>query len=271
MIDIAKEFASIPARYPELRGQVAVITGSCRGIGRGIATRLAREGMKVVVHGLDAGEVDETTMALKAQGVEAFGVTSDLGESAELARLIDETAAAFGTIDVLVNNAADLRRMPFEKVSEELIDYQLRVNVKAPLVLAQLAGAIMRAKKSGSIINITTPGAVRAHLPGLPYDVTKGAIDPMTRALAVEYIADGVRVNAIAPGWTNTRMPPNSELTEWRLEVARRIPIGRPTEVLELGAAAAFLASPDAACIVGQVLYVDGGVTAQLHPPGLPI
>jgi NAD(P)-dependent dehydrogenase (short-subunit alcohol dehydrogenase family) len=270
-MDIAQEFASIPARYPELRGQVAIITGSSRGIGRGIAARLAREGMKVVIHGLDETEVQQTSEALRAQGAEALPVTGNLAETAELDRLLAETLAAFGTVDVLVNNAADLRRMPLEQVGEDLIDYQLRVNVKAPLVLAQRTGAIMRAKKHGSIINVTTPGAVRAHLPGLPYDMTKGAIDPMTRALAVEYIADGVRVNAIAPGWTNTRLPANSELTGTRLEVARRTPMGRPVEVLELGAAVAFLASPDASSVVGQVLYVDGGVSAQLHPPGLPI
>jgi NAD(P)-dependent dehydrogenase (short-subunit alcohol dehydrogenase family) len=156
--------------------------------------------------------------------------------------------------------------MAFDTVSEELIDYQLRVNVKAPMILSQRVGAFMRAKKSGCIINITTPGAVRTHLPGLPYDVTKGAIDPLTRALAVEWIRDGVRVNAIAPGWTPSRAPET-----WWSEVAERTPINRPMGVLEMGAAAAFLASPDASGIVGQVLYVDGGTTAQLHPPALPI
>src|SRR5690606_6357746 len=148
-MDIANEFASIPARYPELRGQVAIVTGSSRGIGQGIAARLAREGMKIVVTGLDAAEVSATTDALKAQAVETLGLTADLGEMAEIDLLLEQTLAAFGTIDVLVNNAADLRRMAFDTVSEELIDYQLRVNVKAPMILCQRVGAIMRAKKSG--------------------------------------------------------------------------------------------------------------------------
>ncbi len=265
-MDIANEFASIPARYPELRGLVAIITGSSRGVGQGIAVRLAREGMKVVITGLDTTEVGGTTDALKALGVDVLGLTADLGEMADIDRLLEQTLATFGTIDVLVNNAADLRRMAFDTVTEEHIDYQLRANVKAPLILSQRAGAIMRTKGSGCIINITTPGAVRTHLPGLPYDVTKGAIDPLTRALAVEWIRDGVRVNAIAPGWTPSREPQS-----WWPDVASRTPINRPMRVLEMGAAAAFLASPDASGIVGQVLYVDGGVTAQLHPPGLPI
>lgn len=265
-MDIAAEFASIPARYPELRGQVAIVTGSSRGIGQGIAARLAREGMKIVVTGLAESEVNATTDALRAQGVETLGITADLGEMAAIERLLEQTLSAFGTVDVLVNNAADLRRMSFETVSEELIDYQLRVNVKAPLILSQRTGAVMRAKGSGCIINITTPGAIRTHLPGLPYDVTKGAMDPLTRALAVEWIREGVRVNAIAPGWTPTRAP-----EAWWSEVADRTPVRRPMRVLEMGAAAAFLASPDASGIVGQVIYVDGGVSAQLHPPGLPI
>lgn len=265
-MDIAQVFAAIPARYPELRGQVAIVTGSCRGIGQGIALRLAREGMKVVITGLDEAEVSSTVDALTAQGAEALGLAGNLEETAAIDRLFDETVRVFGTVDVLVNNAADLRRMPFDQVSEDLIDYQLKVNVKAPLMLAQRAGAIMRPKQYGHIVNVTTPGAVRTHLPGLPYDATKGAIDPITRALAVEWIRDGVRVNAVAPGWTPSRAP-----EPWWEDVANRTPIGRPVQLLELGAAVAFLVSPDASAVVGQVLYVDGGVTAQLHPPGLPI
>ncbi len=270
-MDIASKFATIPARYPELAGQVAVVTGSSRGIGQGIVTRLAREGMKVVITGLDAAEVNSTAQALKVQGADVLPVTVNLDTTAAIDNLLDQTIAAFGTVDVLVNNAADLRRMPFPQVSEDLMDYQLTVNVKAPMLLAQKVGEILRAKHSGSIINVTTPGAVRGHLPGMPYDATKGAIDAMTRALAVEYIHDGVRVNAIAPGWANTWQADDAEITGKAAEVAARVPMGRPVSVLELAAGVAFLASPDAAYIVGQILYIDGGVTAQLHPPGQPI
>jgi 3-oxoacyl-[acyl-carrier protein] reductase len=268
-MDIAQDYAAIPARYPELRGQVAIVTGSSRSIGQGIATRLAREGMRVVITGLDAAEVSTTAEALQAQGAEVLAVTADLSQPGEIQRLLDETLAAFGTVDVLVNNAADLRRMPYEQVTEELIDYQLNVNIKVPMLLAQRVGAILRAKKSGSIVNVTTPGALRAHLPGMPYDATKGAIDAMTRALGVEYIHDNVRVNALAPGWANTWRA--GKITGKFNEVAARVPIGRPVEVLELAAAVAFLISPDASYMVGQILYVDGGVSAQLHPPGQPI
>ena len=270
-MDIASKFATIPARYPELAGQVAIVTGSSRGIGQGIAARFAREGMKVIITGLKEDEVNTTANALKDQGADILPITANLETSAAIDSLLDQTIAAFGTVDVLVNNAADLRRMPFPQVSEELMDYQLAVNVKAPMLLSQKVGEVLRAKRSGSIINVTTPGALRGHVPGMPYDATKGAIDAMTRAMAIEYIHDGVRINAIAPGWANTFQADDAAITGKAAEVAARVPMGRPVSVLELAAGVAFLASPDAAYIVGQILYIDGGVTAQLHPPGQPI
>ena len=268
-MNIEQDYAAIPARYPELKGQVAIVTGSGRGIGKGIAARLAKEGMKVVVNGLEADQVNAVAESLAAQGAETLAVPGNLAETSDINTLFGRALATFGTVDLLVNNAADLRRMPYPQVSQELIDYQLLVNVRAPMLCAQQAGEIMRAKGSGNIINVTTPGAVRAHLPGLPYDATKGAMDSFTRALAVEYMPDGVRVNGLAPGWANTNdQSPDSEQYQ---AVSARIPAGRPVDVLELAAAVAFLASPDAAYIVGQIFYVDGGVTAQMSPPGQPI
>ena len=268
-MDIAKDFNAIPARYPELKGQVAIITGSSRGIGEGIAARLAREGMKVVITGLDEAEVAKVAGALETQGAQTLALPGDLAETSTIEALFEQTLAAFGTVDVLVNNAADLRRTWYPDVSEELIDYQLNVNLKAPMMCAKIAGEIMREKKSGSIVNVTTPGALRAHLPGLPYDAAKGGIDAFTRAMAIEYMPHGVRVNGLAPGWANTRHL--GEISGEYAAVAARIPAGRPVDVMELAAAVAFLVSPDAAYIVGQILYVDGGVTAQMSPPGQPI
>ena len=268
-MNIEQDYAAIPARYPELKGQVAIVTGSGRGIGAGIAARLAKEGMTVVISGLEGDQVNAVADALQAQGAATLAVPGNLAETSAIHNLFEQTLATFGTVDLLVNNAADLRRMPYPQVSQELIDYQLLVNVRAPMLCAQQAGEIMRAKGSGSIINVTTPGAVQAHLPGLPYDATKGAMDSFTRAMAIEYMHDGVRVNGLAPGWANTNhRSPDSEQYQ---AVSARIPAGRPVHVLELAAAVAFLASPDAAYIVGQILYVDGGVTAQMSPLGQPI
>jgi 3-oxoacyl-[acyl-carrier protein] reductase len=268
-MNLAELYLSLPARFPELRGQVALVTGSSQGIGLGIAARLAREGMRVVITGLEGEQVESVTNELKGAGADVLGVPANLSSSTEIESLFQTMLGAFGTIDVLVNNAADLRRMAFSEVSENLIDYQLAVNIKAPLVCSQRAGAIMCAAKKGRIISITSPGAERAHLPGLPYDATKGAINSMTRALAVEYAQYNVLVNAVAPGWANTWHA--GEITGEAQEVAARIPLGRPLKFGEIGGVVAFLASPDADYVTGQIYYMDGGVTAQMSPPGQPI
>lgn len=268
-MNVAELYQALPARFPELRGQVALVTGSSQGIGLGIAARLAREGMRVVITGLEREQVESVTNELKGAGADVLGIPANLSSSTEIESLFQTMLGAFGTIDVLVNNAADLRRMAFSEVSENLIDYQLAVNIKAPLVCCQRAGAIMCAAKKGRIISITSPGAERAHLPGLPYDATKGAINSMTRALAVEYAQHNVLVNAVAPGWANSWHA--GKITGESQEVAARIPLGRPLNFGEVGGIVAFLASPDASYMTGQIYYMDGGVTAQMSPPGQPI
>lgn len=129
---------------------------------------------------------------------------------------------------------------------------------------------MMQPQKAGAMINISSVGGQRAHWSGLPYDMTKGALEAMTRAMALDLARDGIRVNAIAPGairsWRTP--PPDNKAVQ---EISARIPLGRFGTALEIGAAVAFLASDDAAYITGQVLYVDGGITAQLSPSGQPI
>ena len=268
-LDTKTLFETLPARYPELRDQVALVTGSSRGIGRGIAIRLAREGMRVVIHGLEPDEVERTHRELRDLGVEAIAVTSDLRETAGIDRLFERTLSAFGAVDLLVNNAADLRRKPFFEVEESILDAELATNVRGPYLCARRAAESMRASGSGNIIQISSVGGLRAHWRGLPYDLTKGAIDAMTRSMALDLARFGIRVNAIAPGATLTE--------RWLAaranfqEINRRIPLERLGRLDEIGAAVAFLASPDAAYITGQVIYVDGGITVQLGTRDQPV
>jgi NAD(P)-dependent dehydrogenase (short-subunit alcohol dehydrogenase family) len=271
MIQPQSDYEGIPARYPELRDKVAIVTGSSRGIGREIALRLAREGMKVVINARTAADVEATTAELLAYGAGAIGVPADQGQTEGIERIFEATLDTFGTVHLIVNNAADLRRDHFFEVDEALLDSQLASNIRGPYLCAHYAARQMRdAGHGGSIIHISSVGGLRAHWRGLPYDVTKGALDAMTRAMALELAQYDIRVNGVAPGATLTERWPDTNHPRMKA-VAERIPLKRFGLGLEIGAAVAFLASDDAAYVTGQVLYVDGGITAQLHPPGQPI
>jgi len=269
--DTALLFNAIRPRYPELAGQVAIVTGASRGIGKGIAIRLGREGMRVVLTARTAEAVQKTASELHDLGVETLAVPGDVGLAEDVNILFEKTVESFGTVHLLVNNAANLHRVFFSDVTEAMLDEELTSNVKGPFICSYKAVDLMRKNgQGGSIVHISTVGGLRAHNPGLPYDATKGALDSMTRVMGIELAQYGIRVNAIAPGaiQTESRLP----ITDSRmLEYAKRIPLNRLGAPLEIGAAVAFLASLDASYIIGQTIYVDGGITAQLSPAQYPI
>ncbi len=263
---------AIRLRYPEFKGQVAIITGSNRGIGKGIAVRLALEGMRVVITGMDEAAVALTTRELQELGAEALAVPGDLSQAETINHLFDKTLETFGSVDLLVNNAAVLKRKVFFEVDEKLLDLELATNIRSPYLCALRAAEIMRdQKRGGNIIHISSVGGLRAHWWGLPYDVTKGALDAMTRAMALELSDFGIRVNAIAPGAIRTGPKFSPEANPAIKERVRRVPMNRFGTPLEIGAAVAFLASDEASYITGHVMYVDGGLVAQLYPKGFDI
>ena len=269
-MQVKSEYESIRPRYPELAGQVAIVTGSSRGIGKGIAMRLAREGMKVVINARTLETVEATAAEMHGLGADVLAVPADVGRTEGVDRLFEQTLRAFGTVDLLVNNAADLRRVHFFDVDEALLDGELATNIRGPYMCSYRAAEVMRQAGGGNIVHISSVGGLRAHWSGLPYDVTKGAIDGMTRAMALELAAHGIRVNAVAPGAIRTERTPAPG--DPRLQaINRRIPLGRFGLALEIGAAVAFLASPDAGYITGQVIYVDGGITVQLGTQEQPL
>jgi len=262
-------YQSIIPRYPELAGRVAIVTGSSRGIGRGIAMRFAREGMRVVINGRTVGAVETTATDLRELGADTLAVPADLSHSEGVETLFEQTMRAYGTVHVLVNNAANLHRRHFFDVDEDLLDNELATNIRGPFLCAHRAAKVMREAGGGSIIHISSVGGLRAHWRGLPYDMTKGALDAMTRTMAIELASHGIRVNAIAPGATYVRA--DVVPAELDRKTIDRIPMGRLGLPLDIGAAAAFLVSDDASYIAGQVLYVDGGMTAQLSPALCPL
>ncbi len=254
--------------HPELRGRVAVVTGAAKGIGQGIAARLATEGMRVVIADHDEGSLAETVSALQESDRSVVGVPSELSRGEGIDEMFRTAMSTFGTVDLLVNNAADLERRRVLDEHVELLDLQLAANIRGPYLCSQRAAAIMAESGGGSIVNISSVGTLRAHHRGLPYDVTKGAINSMTQAMAIDLGEYGIRVNAVAPGVTHTyRTDATADTPSYRA-TERRIPLRRFGTIDDIASAVVFLASDGASYITGQVLYVDGGITAQLSPTG---
>lgn len=264
------DFNSLPARYSELAGQVAVITGSGKGVGRGIALRLGREGMRVVVNDLEANSLEAIESQLRSVGVETLGVLADITKANQVEALFEKSIEGFGTVDLLVNNAAAIQRPTFFNTDQLVLDSQIETNIKGTWLCSMEAALIMRQHNKGNIINISSVGGIRAHWQGATYDMTKGAIDALTRAMALELSSIGIRVNAVAPGAIRTERTESADESHVQ-QVSSRIPLGRFGTAYEVGGLVAFLASSEAAYITGQVLYIDGGITSQLHPPGYPI
>jgi 3-oxoacyl-[acyl-carrier protein] reductase len=246
----------------DLGGRVAIVTGSTSGIGRGTALVLAEAGAKVVVNGRRAHLVESAVREIRAQGGEAHGVVADLARIGEIDRLFAETAAVFGPVRILVNCAGlvDTRGQPLE-FTDARVEEILAVNLRAPLLCALRAARVMAAHGGGCIVNVSSVGASqRAHHRNAIYDTAKGGLDGMTRALAVDLGPLGIRVNAIGPASTR-ELPPEGR--------GQDLPLRRGGTPEDQAWAILYLVSDAARFVTGQVLYVDGGLIAQLRSPGV--
>lgn len=252
----------------KLRDKVAVVTGSSRGIGRGIAERLAAEGARVVVNGRDSKSLEPVAEALRSTGAEVLAVAADVGYREDVARLFDETVRTFGGVDILVNNTGwTTPKIHFLEMDEEHWDTMLRTNLKSVFLCSHRAAKLMVGHgRRGSIISISSFSAARAHRLQVAYDATKGGIDAFTRAVAIDLASFGIRVNVVGPGAIHTEAQATLG-PEAMLRRAETIPLGRVGYPSDIAGAVVFLASEDASYITGQSIYVDGGVSAQLRSP----
>jgi len=252
----------------KLQGKVAIVTGSSRGIGRGIADRLAAEGAKVVVNGRDRETIERVAESLRAEGAEALAVAADLGYREEVDRLFDEVLRKFGGVDVLVNNAGWASPVAhFLDLDEQHWDTVIRTNLKSVYLCSHRAANLMVDQgRAGSIISISSFAAARSHRAMAAYDASKGGIEALSRAMAVDLAPFGIRSNVVGPGAIHTEeFEPQGE--EGRVERGRAVPLGRVGNPADIAGAIVFLASGDASYVTGQVIYVDGGMLAQLRSP----
>ena len=244
-----------------LLGKVALVTGAQQGIGRAIALALAADGADVGVNYLDDRTGAETVAGeVRARGRRAVLVAGDVSRADEAQRMVEGVASALGPLDVLVNNAGIFPRSPFLDLREDEWTRVLDVNLKGSFLCAQAAArAMVAGARPGAIVNLASV-AMRGTPLGVHYAASKAGVVGLTRAMALALAGHGVRVNAIAPGLTDTAQPRYGN-TEAELQaLARDIPLeGRMARPEEIASVAVFLASEEARWITGQVIHVNGG------------
>lgn len=242
-----------------LKGKNALVTGSSRGLGAAIALALAEAGANVALHG-SKGVADDVVRSVEATGVRHTVLSADLRDSQLCAGLVEATISNLGGIDILVNNAGMIRRAPAVDFSEEDWAEVLATNLTSVFRLSQAAGRHMLAQGSGKIINIASLLSFQGGITVPSYAASKGGVAQLTKALANEWAARGVQVNAIAPGYMETD---NTEALrnnpERSRQILERIPANRWGKPQDIAGAAVFLASEASNYINGHILAIDGG------------
>ncbi len=253
-----------------LRGKVALITGAGSGIGAATAVVFAEEGAKVALADLAPEGVETVAARVRGAGGEALVVTGDVTRRADAQRLVDETVRRFGRVDVLVNSAGVApRNAPADWDWERVWDFVMAVNMKGAFLMCRAVVDSMVKQGGGSIVNLSSiyglVGRPRELGDGLdPYAHSKGGVAQLTRDMAVHFAREGVRVNALCPGFVYTSLTRKLTDDPESLEFLKaRHPMGRLGQPDEIARAALFLASDDASFVTGACLPVDGGYTAQ--------
>ncbi|WP_426100308.1 SDR family NAD(P)-dependent oxidoreductase [Massilia sp. TSP1-1-2] len=240
-----------------LNQKVAIVTGATQGIGLACARRLLQEGARVMLVDI---KTEGAAVAAELGGQARF-FAADVSLKVDVDAMIAATIAAFGQIDILVNNAGVTHAADFLDLSEDDFDRVLRINLKSMFLCSQAAARHMVTRHSGCIINMSSVNAELAIPNQVPYVVSKGGINQLTKVMALNLAPHGIRVNGIGPGTILTELAKKAVLAspEARHTILSRTPAGRCGEPEEIASVAAFLASDDASYMTGQTMYVDGG------------
>jgi 3-oxoacyl-[acyl-carrier protein] reductase len=243
----------------EFKGQVGIVTGGTRGIGKAIAEGLAKEGVNLAIAGRNLDAAKEVAATLTASGVKAIGIRLDVSNSAEVIKAFEEVEKEFNRVDILINNAGITKDGLLLRMKDEDWDSVMDINLKGVFLCSREAVKVMSGQRYGRIVNITSVAAFMGNPGQANYSASKAGIVGFTKTVAKEYAGRGVTANAVAPGFIQTAMTDvlSDKIKE---EMKKMIPLGRFGIVEDVVNAVVFLASPGSGYITGQVIHVNGGM-----------
>ena len=254
-----------------LNGRVALVTGAARGIGFAAARLLAQEGAKVLLSDIDAQALDQASATLTGEGLVVAATVCDVADASSIDAMVAKAVHDWGRIDIVVNNAAISDDTPVEELNDERWRHVLAVNLDSVLNVSKAALPHLKKSPSGSIVNIASVQGIRGQPHAMAYATAKGGVINLTRCMAVDFGPFGIRANAVAPGYIDTRMAeqkldtPHEHKTDWFQDIYfkyGRMPLRRAGKPEDVAGPILFLASDDSLYVTGTVLVVDGGFTA---------
>ncbi|MDF2714147.1 MAG: fabG2 1 [Paenibacillus sp.] len=249
-----------------LSGKVALVTGGSHGIGQAVVIRYAREGAKVALCGRGKAALDETVALVREQGGEALAFETDVSDKAQVDRMIDTIVEQWGRIDIVVNNAGICEVSSFLDITEDQWDRHLNINLKGAFLVSQRAAREMvRQGHGGSIIQMSSVNGIQAESDQVHYNTTKGGMINLSMSMALELAVHGIRVNALCPGFIETRLTkPLIDNPPAIADYLRTVPMKRVGQPEEIASAALFLASDESSYVTGTSMVVDGGQLIKL-------